>query len=72
MPDVPTLSEFVTGYEVIGWNGIGAPRSTPSEVIDKLNSEINAGLTDPKIKARFITSRSANPALSDAANIQGD
>jgi len=53
MPDVPTLSEFVRGYEALGWNGIGAPRSTPLEIIDKLNLEINLGLESPSIKARF-------------------
>ena len=53
MPDVPTLSESVPGYETSGWNGIGAPKGTPAEIIDKLNSEINAGLASPGIKARF-------------------
>jgi tripartite-type tricarboxylate transporter receptor subunit TctC len=53
MPDVPTLSEFVPGYETSGWNGIGAPKGTPAEIIDKLNGEINEGLASPSIKARF-------------------
>ncbi len=53
MPDVPTLSESVPGYETSGWNGIGAPKGTPAEIIDKLNGEINAGLASPGIKARF-------------------
>jgi len=53
LPDVPTVGEFVPGYEVSGWQGIGAPNKTPGEIIDKLNAEINAALTDPKIKARF-------------------
>jgi tripartite-type tricarboxylate transporter receptor subunit TctC len=53
MPDVPTLSEFVPGYEAIGWNGIGAPKGTPLEIIDKLNLAINLGLESPSIKARF-------------------
>ncbi len=53
MPDLPPIGEFVPGYEGVGWQGIGAPRSTPPEIIDKLNSAINAGLADPKFKARF-------------------
>jgi tripartite-type tricarboxylate transporter receptor subunit TctC len=53
LPDVPTVGEFVPGYEASGWTGIGAPRDTPAEIIDKLNSEIAAGLTDPRIKARL-------------------
>ena len=53
LPDLPPLADFVPGYEGVGWQGIGAPRSTPSEIIDKLNSTINAGLADPKFKARF-------------------
>jgi tripartite-type tricarboxylate transporter receptor subunit TctC len=44
LPDIPTVGEFVPGYEVTGWNGIGAPKNTPAEIIDKLNREINAGL----------------------------
>ena len=53
LPDVPTVGEFVQGYEGTGWQGIGAPRNTPTEIIDKLNNEINAGLADPRIKARI-------------------
>ena len=53
LPDVPTMSEFVPGYEASGWYGMGAPKSTPSEIVDKLNKEINASLADPAIKARF-------------------
>jgi tripartite-type tricarboxylate transporter receptor subunit TctC len=53
LPDIPTLGEFVPGYEAAGWGGIGAPTNTPAEVVDKLNKEINAGLADPKIKARI-------------------
>jgi len=55
MPDVPTVAESVPGYEATSWNGIGAPRNTPAEIIDKLNKEINAGLADAKIRARFAT-----------------
>jgi tripartite-type tricarboxylate transporter receptor subunit TctC len=53
LPDLPTVSEFVSGYEASGWQGIGAPKNTPAEIIDKLNSEINAGVADPKLKARL-------------------
>ena len=51
--DVPTVGDFVPGYEASLWNGLGAPKGTPAEVIDKLNSEINAALGDPVIKARL-------------------
>ncbi len=53
VPDVPTVGEFVPGYEASVWYGIGAPKGTPVEIIDMLNKEINAGLADPKIKARL-------------------
>ena len=53
LPDIPTVSEFVPGYEASAWVGIGAPRNTPVEIIEKLNADINAGLADPKLKARF-------------------
>jgi len=53
LPDVPTVGEFVPGYEASSWNGIGAPKGTPVEIIDKLNKEINAALGDPKMKARL-------------------
>jgi tripartite-type tricarboxylate transporter receptor subunit TctC len=53
LPDVPTVGEFVPGYETSGWFGIGAPKNTPSQNIDQLNEAINAGLADPKIKARL-------------------
>jgi tripartite-type tricarboxylate transporter receptor subunit TctC len=53
LPDVPTLGEFVPGYEASAWYGLGAPRNTPAEIIDRVNKEINAALADPKIKARI-------------------
>ena len=53
LPDVPTVGEFVPGYEASGWNGIVAPRNTPIEIIQKLNTEINAGLADPGIRAKL-------------------
>ena len=54
LPDVPTIAEFVPGYEASAWYGVGAPRNTAAEVIDKLNTEINASLGDPKLKARLV------------------
>jgi tripartite-type tricarboxylate transporter receptor subunit TctC len=53
LPDVPTLGEFVPGYEASALAGVGAPKGTPAETIERLNSEINAGLADPKMKLRF-------------------
>jgi tripartite-type tricarboxylate transporter receptor subunit TctC len=53
LPDVPTVADFVPGYEVSEWFGVGAPRNTPAEIVDKLNKEINAGLADPKLRARL-------------------
>jgi tripartite-type tricarboxylate transporter receptor subunit TctC len=53
LPDVPTVAEFVPGYEASQWYGIGVPKGTPTEIIDKLNREINAALVDSRMKARF-------------------
>jgi tripartite-type tricarboxylate transporter receptor subunit TctC len=53
LPDIPTVGEFLLDYEASNWFGIGAPKATPAEIIDKLNKEVNAGLADPKIKARL-------------------
>ena len=53
LPDIPAVAEFVPGYEASKWYGVGAPKDTPAEIVDKLNKEINAGLADPKMKARF-------------------
>jgi tripartite-type tricarboxylate transporter receptor subunit TctC len=53
LPDIPTMAEFVPGYEASGWYGIGAPKNTPTDIIDRLNKEINAALADPKMKARL-------------------
>ena len=53
LPDIPTVGDFVPGYEASNWYGIGAPRNTPVEVIEKLNKETNAGLADPKLKAQL-------------------
>jgi tripartite-type tricarboxylate transporter receptor subunit TctC len=54
LPDIPAVAEFVPGYEASGWFGVGAPRNTPVEIIDKLNKEIDAGVADPKMKARLV------------------
>jgi tripartite-type tricarboxylate transporter receptor subunit TctC len=53
LPDVPTVSEFVPGFEAGDWLGVGAPKHTPAAIVDKLNGEIATALADPKIKARF-------------------
>jgi tripartite-type tricarboxylate transporter receptor subunit TctC len=53
LPDIPTVGEFVPDYEASTWYGVGAPKATPAEIVDKLNREFNAGLADPKIKARL-------------------
>jgi tripartite-type tricarboxylate transporter receptor subunit TctC len=53
LPDVPTVGKFVPGYEASTWSGVGAPKATPAEIVDKLNKGINAALADPKIKARL-------------------
>jgi tripartite-type tricarboxylate transporter receptor subunit TctC len=53
LPDIPTVGEFLPGYDGSGFFGVGAPRNTPAEIIQKLNSEINAGLADPTIKERL-------------------
>jgi tripartite-type tricarboxylate transporter receptor subunit TctC len=54
LPDVPSVAEFVPGYEASAWQGIGAPRNTPGEIVDRLNREINAGLADPKMQSRLV------------------
>jgi tripartite-type tricarboxylate transporter receptor subunit TctC len=53
LPDLPTVADFAPGYEASTWNGVCAPKNTPAEIVDRLNKEINAGLADPKIKARL-------------------
>jgi tripartite-type tricarboxylate transporter receptor subunit TctC len=53
LPDMPTVGEFVPGYEASFWYGVGAPKATLAEIVAKLNKEINAGLADPKMKARL-------------------
>jgi tripartite-type tricarboxylate transporter receptor subunit TctC len=66
LPDIPTVGDFVPGFETNAWAGIGAPKDTPAEIIDKLNKAINAALADPKIKARLADLGGSVVALSPA------
>ena len=66
LPDLPTVGEFVPGYETSAWYGVGAPKGTPGAVIDKTHKEIGAGLADPKMKARFADLRSATMPMTPA------
>jgi tripartite-type tricarboxylate transporter receptor subunit TctC len=66
LPDIPTVGEFVPGYEASGWTGIGVPNNTPAEIVDRLNMEINAGLADSRINARLADLGSTVIALSPA------
>jgi len=66
LPDIPAMAEFVPGYEASSWYGVGAPKATPTEIIDKLNKEINAALVDPKNKARLANLGGDALALSPA------
>jgi tripartite-type tricarboxylate transporter receptor subunit TctC len=53
LPGVPTVGEFVPGYEATAWFGVGAPKNTPADIVNRLDKEINAGLADPNIKERL-------------------
>jgi tripartite-type tricarboxylate transporter receptor subunit TctC len=53
LPDIPTMSDFVPGLEASDWTGLGAPKNTPAEIVEKLNKEINAGLADPRLMVRI-------------------
>src|SRR4029077_13445596 len=66
LPDVPTMSEFLPGFDASDVLGLGAPRNTPAGIVDKLNKEINAALADPKIEARFADLGGTPLALSPA------
>ena len=66
LPDVPTVGEFVPGFEAGDWLGVGAPRNTPAAIVDKLNGEIALALADPKIKARFADRGGTALALTPA------
>jgi tripartite-type tricarboxylate transporter receptor subunit TctC len=66
LPDVPTVGESVPGFEASTWQGIGAPKNTPAEIVERLNKEINAGLADPTIKARLADLGSMPAPMSSA------
>jgi tripartite-type tricarboxylate transporter receptor subunit TctC len=66
LPDVPTVGDSLPGYEASGWYGVGAPKNTPAEIVDKLNKEINAALADPKMKAQLADLGGTVLALSPA------
>jgi tripartite-type tricarboxylate transporter receptor subunit TctC len=74
LPDIPTVAEFVPGYQASFWTGVGAPKNTPAEIVGKLNKEINAALADPNMKARLAelggTALAGSPA--DFANLIAD
>ena len=67
LPEIPTVAEFVPGYEATGWVGIGAPASTPPEIINKLNNDINAILTDPRVKEQLVKLGAVAMPMSPAA-----
>src|SRR5262249_15028957 len=70
LPDVPVLAETLPGFEASAWIGVGAPRATPVEIVDRLNKEINAGLSDPKMRAR-IADMSGMVAVGSPADFAG-
>jgi tripartite-type tricarboxylate transporter receptor subunit TctC len=53
LPDIPPISDVVLGFAVIGWLGVGVPKGTPTETVERLNREVNAALADPAVKARM-------------------
>jgi tripartite-type tricarboxylate transporter receptor subunit TctC len=69
LPDIPTVGDFVPGYGSSVWNGIGAPKNTPAEIIDKLNKEINAAVADPKFRAR-LADLGSTPFASSPADLR--
>jgi tripartite-type tricarboxylate transporter receptor subunit TctC len=66
LPEIPTVSDFLPGYEASGWYGVGAPKNTPTEIVDKLNKEINAALANPKMRAQLADLGGIVLALSPA------
>ncbi len=66
LPDIPTVADFLPGFEASGWFGVGAPKNTSAEIVDRLNQEINAGLSNPKIKAQLADLGGGELALSPA------
>ena len=67
LPDLPTVGDFLPGFEASAWFGVAAPRQTPAQIVDRLNKEINAGLVEPKIKAR-LTDLGGTPLPGSSAN----
>jgi tripartite-type tricarboxylate transporter receptor subunit TctC len=67
LPDIPTVGEFVPGYEASGWQGIGAPRNTPDEIIERLNREISAGLDDTKMRSQLVNLGAVPMPMTPAA-----
>jgi tripartite-type tricarboxylate transporter receptor subunit TctC len=67
LPEVPTVADSIPGFDASTWQGIGAPKNTPGEIVDRLNKEINAVLADPKIKARLAELGSVPTPMSPAA-----
>ena len=65
-PEIPTVAEFVPGYEASLRNGLGAPKATPTDIIETLNREVNAGLNDPKLKSQFADLGSTTVPLTAA------
>jgi tripartite-type tricarboxylate transporter receptor subunit TctC len=68
LPDVPAMGEIVPGYEATIWLGLGAPKNTPPEIVDRLNKEVNAGLADPSLKAK-IESLGYSPFVSSSTDL---
>ena len=66
LPDVPTIGETVTGYAATSWCGVGVPRGTPADIVERLNREINAGLADPAVKARLLQAATTPLVLTPA------
>jgi len=66
LPDIPAIAEFVPSYEASAWYGLGCPRNTPNEIVEKLNREVNASLADPTLKAR-LAEFGAVPLLGSAS-----
>ena len=66
LPEIPALAEFVPGYEASSWYGMGAPRNTPAEIVEKLNKEIGAALANPKMEAQLAELGGTTFALSPA------
>jgi len=73
LPDIPTMGEFVPGYEATSWYGVGVPRNTPAEIVEQLNKEVNAALADPKMKVRLADLGEALPGSpADFAKLIAD